>query len=110
MSDPVTRCPHCSFDPTSLNDYCELHRPMTVEKLQRAELARLTRELEAARRERDTERQRAEIYGDGIAEWRPQIERLRAAEALLREVEGMVTDFGTRELRARLAAWLEETP
>jgi hypothetical protein len=25
MSD--SRCPHCSFDPTSLNDYCDKHRP-----------------------------------------------------------------------------------
>lgn len=21
------RCPHCSFDPTSLSDYCDKHRP-----------------------------------------------------------------------------------
>lgn len=21
------RCPYCSFDPTSLNDYCDEHRP-----------------------------------------------------------------------------------
>jgi hypothetical protein len=21
------RCPHCSFDPTSMNDYCDAHRP-----------------------------------------------------------------------------------
>lgn len=24
---PEERCPDCSFDPTSLNDYCSKHRP-----------------------------------------------------------------------------------
>jgi hypothetical protein len=28
---PMTdRCPHCSFQPTTLSDYCDLHRPPTM--------------------------------------------------------------------------------
>jgi hypothetical protein len=28
---PSTRCPYCSFDPTSMNDYCAEHRPVRLE-------------------------------------------------------------------------------
>ena len=45
----IERCPHCSFDPTGLNDYCAEHRP-----------APPSREAEIAARLKDTDAEYAD--------------------------------------------------
>jgi hypothetical protein len=35
---PVDRCPYCSFDPTSMSDYCAEHRPDAVRTAYESEM------------------------------------------------------------------------
>ena len=80
MTSKSERCPYCSFDPTSLGDYCEKHRPRFTKTKSKSDRCTTLDVIEAAERMIACNGLRGELYHKAALELTHALEAWRALD------------------------------
>lgn len=101
----ATRCPDCSFDPTSLNDYCAKHRPAMTPPHPETSAGRQTTETVL----KWLAQMQQEIRAEDHAGWGNTLDDVIAHVAThatrLQQMREALQEYGEHDTDCRYARW-----